>query len=80
MRDWEMQNNHLSFEGIEYLRRWEHVGPLLEAIRYRELRRMTAQEHLRAMDRIWSAGIARARRTTTGLVEWQRLMRKCRNS
>jgi hypothetical protein len=80
MQAYKMQSNRLNREDKAYLKRWQRVGPLLEAIRYGELRRMTEQVHLKAMDHIWGAGISRTRRTTTGLVEWQRLMRKCRNS
>ena len=66
-------------EARDYVERWKETGPILERIRRDELRRMTEQDYLNAVERIWSAGVRVRPRKTSGLVEWQRLMSKCRD-
>src|SRR5262245_35634473 len=60
----------------EQLLRWKHVGPLLDAIRHEELRRMTEEEYLDAMNQLLSLPADREAPAWSGLVEWQRALRK----
>lgn len=58
-----------------YLSRWQRVGPLLETIRREETRQMTEEDYLQAVEQLWSVSVDPEPRTTSGLVQWQRLMR-----
>ena len=64
---------------IAYLKRWETLGPELERLRAEEIRNADTQAAMRAFSR---AFIAARRdlpeRTTSGLVEWGRLINKWR--
>lgn len=63
----------------EWVDRWAKVGPELEAIRRRELRAMTHEERVRAIDTLLQIGCRFAKpRSTSGLVEQQRLFQKAR--
>ena len=60
----------------DYLLRWKRLGPLLAAIEHDELRRMTEQDYLRTMEDLWSVEVEPEKRTSSGLVEWNRLWRR----
>ncbi|MBT4864852.1 MAG: hypothetical protein HON53_07035 [Planctomycetaceae bacterium] len=56
---------------------WGKVGPKLEAIRRHELRNFDHQRERAAIDALLEMAVAHAvPRTTSGLVEWQRRLRK----
>jgi hypothetical protein len=59
-----------------YLLRWKRLGPILDAIRHEELRQMTEAEYFQAMEQLWSVEVEPQPRTSSGLVEWQRLLRQ----
>lgn len=71
-----MSKRRLSNRERDYLLRWQRVGPLLDSIRHDELRRQTEEDYLRTMEDLWSVEVQPEVRTTSGLVEWQRLLRK----
>ena len=60
----------------DYLLRWQTLGPLLDSIRHEEIRRMTNEQYLQTMEQLWSVEVEAAPRETSGLVEWQRLLRR----
>jgi hypothetical protein len=58
---------------------WKTTGPLLEQIRRKELREFVHEDHLAAMRSLLELGAKFAKpRTTTGMVEMQRLFMKAR--
>ncbi len=60
---------------------WLKAGPELDAIRRRELREMTYEDRIRAIDALLQLGSQFAtERDTSGLVEQQRLFRKLRQA
>ncbi len=62
-----------------WVENWAKVGPKLEAIRRRELRAMTYQQRIEAIDAVLQIGCRFSKpRTTSGLVEQQRLFQKAR--
>jgi hypothetical protein len=70
-----MDADELKTKNREFVEHWRRVGPLLERIRYRELRRMTQRERQRAIRAVLQVGVRFARpRKTSGLVEFQRLL------
>jgi len=60
----------------QYLLRWKQLGPLLDAIRHEELRRMTEKEYFLAMNQLLHLAGPRETLAWSGLVEWQRALRK----
>lgn len=71
-----MRAKRLSSDQRKYLKRWERLGPLLDAVRHDELRRMTEEDYLATMEQLWSVEVAPVRRDSSGLVEWNRLIRR----
>jgi hypothetical protein len=63
----------------EYLLRWKRVGPLLDAIRHEEVRRMSEANRLRAMEQVLSVPVEPKRSQSSGLVDWQRLLSRWQN-
>ena len=62
-----------------WVENWAKVGPQLEAIRRRELRALTYEDRIKAIDALLQIGCAFGKpRTTSGLVEQQRLFQKAR--
>ena len=60
-----------------WVENWAKVGPQLEAIRRRELRAMTYEQRVKAIESVLELGSRFAKpRTTSGLVEQQRLFQK----
>ena len=58
---------------------WAKAGPALEAIRRQELREMTYQQRVSAIRSVLQIGTLLGKpRTTSGLVEQQRLFQKAR--
>ena len=73
MQDQDEQRNR------EWVENWAKAGPKLEAIRRRELRAMTCEERIRAIDTLLQIGCRFAKpRTSSRLVEQQRLFQKAR--
>jgi hypothetical protein len=59
---------------------WKKAGPALEAIRRRELREFRYEDHAAEIDALLELGLRFAQpRTTSGLVEQQRLFQKARH-
>jgi len=74
-----MDADELKAKTREFVERWHRAGPLLEKIRYRELRQMTQRERQRAIQAVLEVGSRFARpRKTSGLVEFQRLLARSR--
>lgn len=64
---------------LEFVLYWQRVGPLLKEIRAHELRAMDAAARREAIDAVLRlAEAVPAVRTTSGLVEQQRLFQKWR--
>lgn len=62
-----------------WVENWAKVGPKLEAIRRRELREMTYEQRIKAIDSLLQIGCQFGKpRSTSGLVEQQRLFRKAK--
>jgi hypothetical protein len=62
-----------------WVQTWREAGPRLEEIRRRELRQMTYQQRIKAVDALLQIGSRFGKpRTTSGLVEQQRLFQKAR--
>jgi hypothetical protein len=59
-----------------YLRRWRRLGPILDALQHEDLRRMTDADYFRLMEQLWSIPVESEPRRSSGLVEWQRLLRR----
>jgi hypothetical protein len=60
-----------------WVRNWQVVGPELERMRREEIRRANTQESIRLFDLAFKAALRNtAPRATSGLVEFQRLLRK----
>ena len=73
MRDQDQQRTR------EWVEKWARVGPKLEAIRRRELRAMTYEERIKAIRSVLQLGTLLGKpRSTSGLVEQQRLFQKAR--
>jgi hypothetical protein len=63
-----------------WVQNWIETGPKLEAIRRRELCQLTDAERMRIADDLLQLGLRFARpRTTSGLVEQQRLFQKAKH-
>ena len=63
----------------EYVERWQRVGPLLEKMRRDELRNFDHAANATRIDQLLAAGLLHARpRTTSGLVEMQRIFARAR--
>ena len=66
-------------EAREYVERWRKAGPELEKIRREELRTIGPAESRRLFNSLLELGcLHRQIRTTSGLVEQQRLFQKAR--
>ncbi len=62
-----------------WVENWAKVGPQLEAIRRRELRAMTYEDRIKLIDSLLQIGCTFGKpRTTSGMVEQQRLFQKAR--
>jgi len=64
----------------EYVKRWQRVGPLLRRIRIQEMRAADYAKDWRVIDSLYeiAAHHRGVPRTTSGLVEQQRLFAKAR--
>jgi hypothetical protein len=66
-------------DAAEWVRIWQAAGPRLEAIRLEELHRTPIAEFVESMSDAFRAAMRHAEpRTTSGLVEQQRLLGKLR--
>ena len=62
-----------------WVENWGKVGPKLEEIRRRELRAFRHEDHVEIIDALLDMGVRfGTARTTSGLVQQQRLFRKAR--
>jgi hypothetical protein len=60
-----------------WVRNWQVVGPELEQMRREDIRRANTQDSIRLFDLAFKAALQHTpRRDTSGLVEFQRLIRK----
>ncbi len=60
-----------------WVRNWQVVGPELEQMRREDIRRANTQESIRLFDLAFKAALRNTPpRTTSGLVEFQRLLGK----
>lgn len=57
----------------EYIERWKRLGPALDGIRFRELRAMTDDDHVRALTSIQGLGFRRASSDKSGWIAWQKV-------
>ncbi len=63
----------------EYIQRWKKLGPLLEEIKWRELREFDYDANWQIIDDLLEAGLQHAQeRTTSGLLEQQRRFMRIR--
>jgi hypothetical protein len=63
----------------QWVETWKRAGPELERFRYEELRALTHEQSMAAIQDLLELGYQFARpRQTSGLVEQQRLFRKLR--
>ena len=61
----------------DWVERWKIVGPELDRMRRDEIRRANTQESIRLFDLAFKAALRNTPpRETSGLVEFQRLLRK----
>ncbi len=61
----------------EWVRNWEVVGPELDRMRREDIRRANTQDSIKLFDLAFKAALRNTPpRTTSGLVEFQRLLRK----
>jgi hypothetical protein len=61
----------------EWVQNWKIVGPELERLRREKIRATNTQESIRLFDLAFKSAIRNtAPRTTSGLVEFQKLIRK----
>jgi hypothetical protein len=62
----------------DWIEHWRRVGPILEEIKRQELRNFKHEEQWEIVDALLQLGLDQAGppRTTSGLVEWARLMAK----
>lgn len=64
---------------VAYLRRWETLGPLLEKLRAEEIRKADTVTAIQMFDTAFKIALRDLPpRQTSGLVEWQRVMKKWR--
>jgi hypothetical protein len=64
-------------EALEHVRRWKQVGPMLDAIRRRELRAYDFEKNRALADDLLRMAAAHAKpRRTTGLIRLHRLLRE----
>ena len=62
-----------------WVEHWQKIGPKLDAIRREELRKFKHEDHLEEIDALLEIGSRFGTpRTTSGLVEQQRLFQKAR--
>jgi hypothetical protein len=61
----------------EWVRNWQVVGPKLERLRREDIRKANTQDSIRQFDLAFKAAIRNTpHRQTSGLVEFQRLLRQ----
>ena len=60
----------------QYFERWKWLGPLLDSIRHDELRAMSETDYFQAVERVWSVNVRRSLRRESGLVEFQKALRR----
>lgn len=64
---------------VAYLRRWETLGPLLEKLRAEEIRKADTITAIQLFDTAFKVAMRDLPpRQTSGLVEWQKVMKKWR--
>jgi hypothetical protein len=64
----------------EYVRRWQRLSPLLEAIRDQDTRRADTAGSIRMMEQAFRIALRDLPpRSSSGLLEWQRWMRVWRH-
>ena len=57
----------------EYFQRWKRVGPILDGIRFRELRAMTDEDRARALTSLMACSFPRKCNDKSGWIAWQKV-------
>jgi hypothetical protein len=71
--------NEPQADDAAWVAHWQRIGPLLERIRREELRNFKYEDHIDLIDSLLEIGCRMGPpRTTSGLVEMQRLFQKAR--
>lgn len=60
----------------QYFERWKRVGPLLDGIRFRELRAMTDEDRVRALTSVTACVFPRHCDDKTGWLAWQEVRKR----
>ena len=60
----------------DYAKRWKRLSPVLDSIRHDEIRAVTEEMYLRIMDQLWEVSVSPTRRLNSGLVEFQKRIRR----
>jgi hypothetical protein len=57
----------------QHYERWKRVGPLLDGIRFRELRAMSDEERIHTLTGIMACPFPRQADDTSGWIAWQKV-------
>ena len=60
----------------EYFQRWKRVGPILDGIRFRELRAMTDEERVRSLTSVMACPVPRQADEPSGWLAWQKVRKQ----
>lgn len=60
----------------QYFERWKQVGPLLDGIRFRELRAMTDEDRVRALTSVMACAFPRQCDDKSGWLAWQEVRKR----
>ena len=60
----------------EYVERWKQLGPVLDGIRFRELRAMSDNERIRSLTAIQALRFRRTSDDDSGWVAWQKVRQR----
>ena len=60
----------------EYVERWKQLGPVLDGIRFRELRAMSDNERIRSLTAIQALCFRRTSDDDSGWVAWQKVRQR----
>lgn len=56
----------------QHSERWKRLGPILDGIRFRELRAMSDDERVRSLTAVQACRFPRTNNDATGWIAWQR--------
>ena len=72
-RDWTAAEKELMKDQFE---RWKWLGPILDGIRFRELRAMTDEDRVRALTSVMACPIPRQCNDKSGWIAWQKVRKQ----